>query len=209
GRRVLEHSPNEGVIVGDRSLALQGVRRYHRGRYSCTASNIEGDGTSRYLYLDVQFAPVCATPPASSSFGVARGDPVEITCTVASNPRATRFSWSFNNSADTVHVPDGTYTVTANNTSIITYTPVTVLDYGTLLCYAQNVLGAQRVPCVLHIVPAGQSCVVLCVAHCASCCVCCVHILICISNSVASHVTENMVSAGTVNTFKNRLDKLQ
>ena len=46
--------------------------------------------------------------------------------------------------------------VTENNTSIISYTPVTLLDYGTLLCYAENDLGKQKEPCVLHIVPAGQ-----------------------------------------------------
>ena len=100
-------------------------------------------------------SPVCGVD-IPTSFGVARGESSEVTCSVESNPKAIRFTWSFNNTADTVQVPDGSYTVYENNTSVITYTPVTQLDYGTLLCYAENELGRQQSPCVLHIVPAGK-----------------------------------------------------
>lgn len=40
--------------------------------------------------------------------------------------------------------------------SVVTYTPVTELDYGTLLCWATNSIGSQRVPCVYHIIAAGM-----------------------------------------------------
>lgn len=40
--------------------------------------------------------------------------------------------------------------------SVVTYTPVTELDYGTLLCWATNSIGSQRVPCVYHIIAAGR-----------------------------------------------------
>ncbi|KAK3851980.1 hypothetical protein Pcinc_041417 [Petrolisthes cinctipes] len=33
---------------------------------------------------------------------------------------------------------------------------MTSLDYGTLLCWAVNDIGTQKVPCVFHIVPAGK-----------------------------------------------------
>lgn len=41
-------------------------------------------------------------------------------------------------------------------TSIVTYTPITELDYGTLLCVATNKIGRQRIPCVFHIIAAGK-----------------------------------------------------
>lgn len=40
--------------------------------------------------------------------------------------------------------------------SIVSYTPMTELDYGTLLCIATNRIGKQRVPCVFHIIAAGE-----------------------------------------------------
>lgn len=40
--------------------------------------------------------------------------------------------------------------------SVVTYTPMTELDYGTLLCWATNKIGDQRVPCVYHIIAAGN-----------------------------------------------------
>lgn len=41
--------------------------------------------------------------------------------------------------------------------SIVSYTPMNELDYGTLLCWASNQIGHQQVPCVYHIIPAGKS----------------------------------------------------
>ena len=38
----------------------------------------------------------------------------------------------------------------------VTYTPLTELDYGTLLCYGTNEVGQQHTPCVFHVFPAGQ-----------------------------------------------------
>lgn len=39
--------------------------------------------------------------------------------------------------------------------SIVTYTPMTELDYGTLLCVATNRIGRQRIPCAFHVIAAG------------------------------------------------------
>lgn len=40
--------------------------------------------------------------------------------------------------------------------SVVSYTPMTELDYGTLLCVATNRIGKQRQPCVFHIIAAGR-----------------------------------------------------
>lgn len=47
-------------------------------------------------------------------------------------------------------------TFNAGTSSIVTYTPMTELDYGTLLCIASNRIGRQRVPCVYHVIAAGN-----------------------------------------------------
>lgn len=36
------------------------------------------------------------------------------------------------------------------------YSPVSDLDYGTLLCWAKNAVGTQRTPCTFTIFPAGK-----------------------------------------------------
>lgn len=41
--------------------------------------------------------------------------------------------------------------------SVVNYTPVTELDYGTLLCWATNDIGQQVHPCVFQIVAAGKT----------------------------------------------------
>ena len=98
-------------------------------------------------------APVCS-PGQVTTYSVSRYEDAEVTCAVDANPREATFQWTFNSTADMIDVPNGRYT-TASSLSIITYTPVTTLDYGTLLCWAANVIGTQSEPCLFHIVPAG------------------------------------------------------
>lgn len=40
--------------------------------------------------------------------------------------------------------------------SVLTYTPVSELDYGTVMCWAENTAGRQKEPCVFHIIAAGK-----------------------------------------------------
>ncbi|KAK8719492.1 hypothetical protein OTU49_014006, partial [Cherax quadricarinatus] len=126
--RQLQHNITAGVIVSNQSLVLQRVTRRHGGSYTCSASNIEGDGFSKPITLDIKYAPVCA-PGQLTTYGVARHEDAEVTCRVAANPPADSFKWTFNNTADTIDVPPGRFT-SAPTYSIITYTPMTELDYG-------------------------------------------------------------------------------
>ena len=51
--KLLVHNISAGVIISDTSLVLQRVSRLSAGRYTCHASNAEGDGSSAPYYLNV------------------------------------------------------------------------------------------------------------------------------------------------------------
>ena len=44
---------DEGVLVTQTSLVLQSVDRRNSGSYSCRASNVEGDSTSKPKHLSI------------------------------------------------------------------------------------------------------------------------------------------------------------
>ncbi|XP_050699123.1 nephrin-like [Eriocheir sinensis] len=150
----LVHNVTAGIIISNQSLVLQRVVRRQAGLYSCLARNAIGETASNHLRLDVKYAPVCS-PGQVTTYAVGRYEDAEVTCAVDANPAQTSYQWTFNNTADTIDVPQGRFSSSSTH-SVITYTPMTSLDYGTLLCWAANEIGSQRVPCVFHIVPAGK-----------------------------------------------------
>ncbi|XP_071540010.1 protein turtle-like isoform X2 [Panulirus ornatus] len=142
-----------GVIVANMSLVLQKVDRYSSGGYTCRATNNEGQGVSRPIVLDVKYSPVCR-PEQRWVYGIARHEMVHVSCEVDAHPKHVTFAWVFNNSVEATDIPEAH--ITNNLTlSTLTYTPITQMDYGFLLCWATNSVGKQREPCVFKIFPAG------------------------------------------------------
>jgi len=80
---------------------------------------------------------------------------VRIVCDVDANPPAGLFRWSFNNSAVQSEEVDSE-TEPGGGRSVARYKPQSERDYGTLLCWGRNELGSQVIPCVFHVVPAGN-----------------------------------------------------
>lgn len=174
---MLPQNVSKGVIISNHSLVLQGVSRLTAGNYSCVGYNSEGDGSSppfelnvmcKYIYFklssvykkiflknfDSLDAPTCS-PTQPRVFGVAKQENAQIKCTVDSNPEEVDFKWTFNNSAESIEVSSSHITRIGTSSSIVSYTPMTELDYGTLLCIAINKIGKQKQPCVFHIIAAG------------------------------------------------------
>ncbi|XP_046630954.1 neural cell adhesion molecule 2-like isoform X2 [Daphnia pulicaria] len=151
---VLQHNVSAGVIISESSLVLQRVARSSAGRYTCHASNAEGEGSSSPFHLHVAHKPVCR-PEQKNSYGGAKGLTSEVECHVESKPGATSFRWTFNGTGELVDLTSGYRTTADGSISILRYTPRSEMDFGTLLCWAANPLGLQSQPCVFHFYAAG------------------------------------------------------
>ncbi|XP_062564672.1 contactin-4 [Armigeres subalbatus] len=153
--QVVQHNSKTGVIMSSTALALQAVTRHQAGNYTCIASNVEGDGESNTVDLKVMYKPICR-PDQKKIYGVARNEAAEILCQVDAYPAPESFKWSFNNTAETIDMPQSGYRVHTEQASTLTYTPVKEQDYGTIMCWADNAVGQQREPCVFHLIAAGK-----------------------------------------------------
>lgn len=89
-------------------------------------------------------------------YGLARNENAQISCEVDAYPSADAFSWTFNNSAEATIAEKHRKSEKRRNSSILHITPVSEMDFGTLLCSAKNVVGEQMEPCVFRIIPAGK-----------------------------------------------------
>lgn len=166
-----------GIIVSTQSLVLQRVTRSNRGRYTCSATNSEGEGESNSVHLRVQFSPVCKTPQ-KILYGAARQETVKILCEVEADPEQVNFRlvffflviaiisdglssfslqfndrWAFNNTSENIVVEN--HSSESSLSSVATYVPRSELDYGTLFCWGRNSVGTQSEPCVFSVIPAG------------------------------------------------------
>ncbi|XP_063887352.1 hemicentin-2-like [Scylla paramamosain] len=151
----LVHNVTAGIITSNQSLVLQRVMRQQAGLYSCIAKNDIGEGVSNYLRLDVKYAPVCS-PGQVTTYAVGRYEDAEVTCSVDANPPQDSFQWTFNNTADTIDVPQGRFSSSSTHSGHHLHAHDFLGLYGTLLCWAANEIGSQKEPCVFHIVPAGK-----------------------------------------------------
>ncbi|RVE52253.1 hypothetical protein evm_003043 [Chilo suppressalis] len=151
--QIMTHNQRAGVIAGSAHLALQGVSREQAGRYVCTASNVEGDGKSPPVNLQVIYKPVCNS---LSPFvvGAAINEPAKVKCEVDAFPPPNSFEWTLNNSMGTVELEPSKFTIDSVGRSILTYIPTSEADYGSLSCRATNLAGKQVEPCKYSVLPA-------------------------------------------------------
>jgi len=107
--------------------------------------------------------PICR-PEQKRVYGVARHENAHVMCEVEAYPPPDSFKWSFNNTAETIDVPQARYKTSGAasgsslSQSMLTYTPMTEMDFGTVMCWASNTAGQQKEPCVFHIIAAGSGC---------------------------------------------------
>ncbi|GLG93769.1 Uncharacterized protein GBIM_01122, partial [Gryllus bimaculatus] len=151
----LHSNASVGVILSNQTLVLQSVRNHSSGLYACIASNAEGEGESEPFHLNVKRAGVPSAPAARVRRG-APGDAAGVVRGGRQPARRRSSAGSFNSSA----VAPREVTAVASAAAAAAPSPPTRRaprrDYGTLLCWGRNALGAQAQPCVFHVVPAGR-----------------------------------------------------
>ncbi|XP_065168056.1 neural cell adhesion molecule 2 [Atheta coriaria] len=153
---VLNHNMSARIIRSNQSLVLQKVTRQSAGKYVCSAVNSEGETLSNELSFRVQYSPTCRYDRIVV-VGASRGESIDIVCEIESDPPAKSYRWKFNNSGETLDVAAERFAKTSNGTtSVLRYTPVSELDYGSLSCWAINSVGHQLNPCVFQVVAAGK-----------------------------------------------------
>ncbi|XP_045132092.1 uncharacterized protein LOC123516607 isoform X3 [Portunus trituberculatus] len=150
----LNHNVSAGLIQSNQSLVLQQVTRRSSGQYTCSATNLHGIGSSNAVQLSVKFAPTCR-PAQKIVYGVGKHEELNVTCSVEAHPEPASFRWAFNSSSEVVDIPSTKFWVVGNGKSQASYTPRTHLDYGSLLCWANNEVGRQQEPCIYHIIHAS------------------------------------------------------
>lgn len=79
-------------------------------------------------------------------YGVAKREPIQVPCTVESDPPEVQFRWSFNNTHGLVPLQSYTQLSDSGMTSVATYAPLNKYGYGQLLCWANNKLGEPTNP---------------------------------------------------------------
>ncbi|KAK8374265.1 hypothetical protein O3P69_011299 [Scylla paramamosain] len=142
-----------GVILSGNSLVLQQVERSSAGQYTCSATNTRGTQTSNPVTLDVMYPPECVLD-RTTVLAVGRGERVNISCRVASNPPRATFHWRLNGSERT-YTSRGEPLPRGHVSSHYAFEGASDKDYGMLHCWANNSVGVQEQPCMFQIIPAG------------------------------------------------------
>nr|XP_053647238.1 uncharacterized protein LOC128698835 [Cherax quadricarinatus] len=148
----VRHHKAAGVLVGGTNLVLQSVQRPDAGTYTCSATNVVGTSRSNPLTLSIQYGPVCAQERVTVT--AVEGEVVTLQCSVDAYPANVTFFWLFNNTVDSTNFRPGEYTVTGS-VSRLRYVAYSARDYGTVFCWASNIVGHQSDPCAFTLQPAG------------------------------------------------------
>ncbi|XP_015916656.2 neural cell adhesion molecule 2 [Parasteatoda tepidariorum] len=149
---ILSTNVSRGVQVNNQSLILRGITKESRGHYRCQAINIEGQGESDVVKLDVQYSPVCKFAE-QQTYNIFQGEAINITCDVESLPRPSAFQWTLNNTLRS------TVDLKRRHPKIfgaLHYVPRYLGDFGTIMCWGKNDVGVQRIPCIFHLIPEGE-----------------------------------------------------
>ncbi|KAG8182362.1 hypothetical protein JTE90_010127 [Oedothorax gibbosus] len=125
------------------------LKRTQAGTYTCNASNSEGYSSSS-IYLDIKYAPVCKQIEISANDQGRQktGDISHVTCSLYSNPVTNvTFYWMARNSSS-----NHSWT-TGRDSHAEVWREGDLIE---LLCWGENEIGMQKVPCRLKI-PRGKT----------------------------------------------------
>ncbi|XP_022240215.1 nephrin-like isoform X1 [Limulus polyphemus] len=148
----IKNKQEEGIIISNQSLVLQHIKITSRGKYQCIAYNTEGSGRSNEVEINLKFTPVCSDT-REKSYRLAKNESATILCQVDANPSNVEFYWNLNNSLEMVEIHS--FSVNSS-TSELVYRPRSDIDYGILHCWAKNIVGEQKEPCIFNVISVGR-----------------------------------------------------
>lgn len=86
-------------------------------------------------------------------YAVSRNEVIHIHCEVDADPDDVVFTWRLNGS--TINQEIRSFK-SIKAKSIASYSPRNRFGYGNLECWAQNIVGGVKEPCIFQIIPAGE-----------------------------------------------------
>ncbi|XP_035492751.2 B-cell receptor CD22 isoform X2 [Scophthalmus maximus] len=110
-------------------LVLSSIQSSDSGEYYCTAENELGKTSSKYVLINVKYAPQTSIVSVSPPGVIVEGRPVNLTCSSDSNPAAT-FTW-YKESRTLFRGPEGVYR----------FSSISSGDGGVYRCKSENQYG--------------------------------------------------------------------
>ncbi|KAK8733021.1 hypothetical protein OTU49_006712, partial [Cherax quadricarinatus] len=143
-----------GKQMTNTTLRLRNVTAAMRGLYTCVGSNLEGDGQSNAVNLNVEFSPVCEENQRDEYVGP-RGGSVTIACSVVAYPTSLTFTWALKRTPETP--PVRLHSVGREEGLTGHYTLSRLEEESVeVWCWAQNAVGAQASPCKFTVYTQGR-----------------------------------------------------
>lgn len=107
-----------------------------------------------FIFTFASDSPVCSDQQRRT-YGAARNEEVNVSCSVDADPPDVVFRWQSNGS---IFESQDVLSVDRSSTakSVARFVPKTKSDFGPLYCYAKNEVGNMKEPCVFNIVPTGK-----------------------------------------------------
>lgn len=168
---------DQQIVVTNQSLVLRKVSRLQSGNYTCEATNLHGNNSSKPLELNIRHAPVCHTSTGAEQaevlvYEAAPNQIVTIDCQVQANPsKSVHYSWFASHSNLDELEPASTLTrmLQADEDEQIDESssrlkfkvrpskgarPPEGASLALVKCKAKNEIGLQQRPCLFQVVQA-------------------------------------------------------
>lgn len=156
GKTIPSKNIGSHFIFTDDSLIIRSIQKEDSGVYQCTAKNQIGQGSSNDTHIFVESVPSCVNVDPSLTIAIAKDKKVKLECSMdAEADGPIDFYWSLNTSNDHVDIPRSQY-YSNERKSVLTFTPKTAMDFGTIVCASSNPVGRTEKPCVFHIHEEGK-----------------------------------------------------
>ncbi|KAH9370697.1 hypothetical protein HPB48_013996 [Haemaphysalis longicornis] len=145
-------APQTHVLLQEQYLVLRNVTSKFTGSYACHVRSARGEAVSNSLDLRVQYTPRCKKGLQEVFRYSTSREELFIPCEMDADPEDLTFHWVMKNNSE---VRDLATFTTNGSRSVARYKPAVATEFVSLMCWANNSVGAQRQPCTFFVEPHG------------------------------------------------------